>query len=162
MKILNSLSLNMYDGDTTVPVTRKLTPKDVMDILWIPAGNTSRYIGVSCIGHTDLCKILSKEVGEDILPNRITLHFKAGDTCLIAQYIGQRLPEGCTELPSGSKIVWYSVSFQSRQRLESNASVADEAAALAHSVAGWGLQEEEVLDFLKKHFPVYFQDDFFE
>lgn len=164
MKILNSLSLNMYDGDKVVPVTKKLTLKEVMELLWIPGRDSrpDRYIGVSCIGHADLCKVLEKQLGEKVPQNRATLAFLAGDKCLIAQYIGQRLPEGCTELPSESKIIWFLVDFVSTKNLKRNAAVEKAAGKIAHSTAGWGLDEGDVMSFLRKMYPQYFSEGFFD
>lgn len=51
----------------------------------------------SAIGHEDTAHVLGFE------PNRISIHLEKGDSVIIAQLIGGRLPEGTTSLPEGFK-----------------------------------------------------------
>ena len=68
----------------------------------------------STIGHSDTAKLFSKELGIELPMNRETFVFtdEVMTSCvlLIGQYVGPRLPEGATELPSGAKIRWWFVS----------------------------------------------------
>jgi hypothetical protein len=38
--------------------------------------------------------------------NRATVSLKKGDTVVVGQYRGSRLPEGATTLPEGATIQW--------------------------------------------------------
>jgi hypothetical protein len=63
----------------------------------------------SCIGHADVAAVLSSLLGETIPANRITVSLNPGDTVIVGQYVGPRLPEGATALPEGARIEWYRV-----------------------------------------------------
>jgi hypothetical protein len=43
----------------------------------------------------------------DISTNRISVTLNPRDSAIVAQYIGPRLPEGATQLPSGATIKFY-------------------------------------------------------
>ena len=96
MKILNSLSLNMIEGNVNI---------SVREINWNEA-NTLIKNGQSCIGHEDLAKMVGLKA------NRCTVNLRPGEQALIVQYIGPRLPEGCTNLPKGAKIVPKLISIE--------------------------------------------------
>ena len=96
----NSLSLNMFPTDGTInisvqPIEKNLIPSDV----------------VSTVGHSDTARVISSELGFEVIPNRVTLKLNEGDTLFVAQYIGPRLPEGATELPDGAQIKYLKVEF---------------------------------------------------
>jgi len=63
------------------------------------------------IGHQDTSILISKTMlNKKIDANRITIKpdFENGDILVVAQYKGERLPEGATELPEGATIeYWY-------------------------------------------------------
>ena len=63
----------------------------------------------SVVGHADTAALLAKELELNIECNRETVHLKEGDTLVVGQYVGPRLPEGATALPEGAKIEWYKV-----------------------------------------------------
>ena len=91
MKIFNSLSLNM------IPEGK------VSHFLWQKTYSISEVVLMkglkSFVGHNDLAKML-------YLPtNRGTAVLEQGECFLVAQYYGERLPEGATELPEGANIV---------------------------------------------------------
>ena len=65
----------------------------------------------SAIGHADTARILSGILGVDISTNRISVTLNVGDTAIVAQYIGPRLPEGATQLPEGAMIKFYLVKM---------------------------------------------------
>jgi hypothetical protein len=50
---------------------------------------------VSAIGHSDTAHVLGFE------PNRVNVALNKGDTIVVAQLQGGRLPEGATTLPEG-------------------------------------------------------------
>lgn len=91
--ITNALSLNMLPEN----FAGKLEIKPISRQVALSHGR------ISAIGHIDLAALLG-------LPaSRQTVKFAYGDMFIVAQYIGQRLPEGATELPRGAKIVFYLV-----------------------------------------------------
>ena len=66
---------------------------------------------VGAIGHADTAAIAAGQLGlqpEQVF-GRVSVSFKDGDTLLLAQYRGPRLPEGSTTLPEGAKIEWWLV-----------------------------------------------------
>lgn len=58
----------------------------------------------SVVGHADTAAVISSLLGIEVPANRISISLNAGDSMLVAQYIGPRLPEGATTLPEGAKI----------------------------------------------------------
>jgi hypothetical protein len=95
MKYLtNSFSLNM--------VARNI--KDyVVQVQNITNPKLSDYM--SCIGHDEMSLILGVPFA------RRTIAITEHDELLVAQYIGERLPIGCTSLPEGSKIEFFIVTI---------------------------------------------------
>jgi len=89
--LLNAFSLQMLTltkpGDK-VTVTFEVLPE-------LPATDTLE----SAIGHQDTANVLGVEA------KRINVKLNAGDTAYIAQFTGGRLPEGCTTLPEGIKLL---------------------------------------------------------
>ena len=89
MKILNAFSLNMIDGDADF---------SVCEIEWDEAYNLIKK-GESYIGHETLANVLGVPF------NRSTISLEKGETALVVQYKGERLPEGATSLPDGAKLI---------------------------------------------------------
>lgn len=99
MKYLaNSFSGQMLTelGDCTIH-RKIIIPK-------LPEVDLSEYKSV--IGHQDLADMLGVEYNREF----VTLH--EGDELLVAQVIGGRLPEGCTELPDGVVIEYHRYTFE--------------------------------------------------
>jgi len=132
MKLLNAISINMLPRQGGV---FKYTPismgKALLDYKsndghqGVDSGYQPMRLDV-CIGHQDLCNVLTKMV-RDKLPNlsqdwsgyqanRVTLSLEPGETVIVAQYIGERLPEGTTVLPEGSTISFFKVEVQHLER----------------------------------------------
>ena len=88
MFLLNAFSLQMVD----TPATCKFT-----EVSELPSGLES------AIGHETTARLLGVPF------NRISVHLNKGDTAYIAQPMGQRLPEGATELPDGCWIKYIKV-----------------------------------------------------
>ena len=65
----------------------------------------------SSIGHADMANMLTEMTGVAIEMNRCNDSLSVGDTLLIAQYSGPRLPEGATALPEGAKIKYLKVTI---------------------------------------------------
>lgn len=70
------------------------------------------YTLESAVGHTDTANVLGCLIGQDIPANRIGVSLGAGDSIIVAQLTGGRLPEGATTLPDGFvfKFILVSVS----------------------------------------------------
>jgi len=61
---------------------------------------------VSVVGHEDIARILGVPF------NRQSVKLLPGDELFVAQYYGERLPEGCTTLPPNAVIKWVSVKIR--------------------------------------------------
>jgi len=68
----------------------------------------------SVVGHADTATILGGILGMDVPPNRVSIKLAPGDSLVVGQYIGPRLPEGAKELPEGAKIEWWLVEESTR------------------------------------------------
>lgn len=78
---------------------------------------------ISFVGHQETANILSKMLGWKILMNRKSFHIEEGETIVVAQYVGERLPEGATTLPEGATIRFFLVkreqgSIEKRRHIE--------------------------------------------
>ena len=67
---------------------------------------------VYAIGHQDISSIVCSHLGIDYEVNRCTIKFDKKDHMIIAQYSGERLPEGSTQLPAGAQIKYWRLSFE--------------------------------------------------
>lgn len=111
--ITNSFSLGMLPEGAS-PVVKTITVIEVMDEC-VDFGEASRrdypprLCGKSIVGHTDVAAIISGMLGTDVPMNRESISLSCGDVLFVAQYIGPRLPEGCTTLPEGASIKWLRV-----------------------------------------------------
>lgn len=62
---------------------------------------------VNVIGHQTTAAIIGEQLyGKPMNANRANVSMSYEDKMLVAQYYGDRLPEGATELPAGAKIVY--------------------------------------------------------
>lgn len=96
MLLLNAFSLNMFDPSSSFPIFREMQVNEVKACQI-----------ESAIGHADTAKVLSGILEMDIPVNRATVSLAEGDSAIVAQYIGPRLPEGATTLPEGARIKFY-------------------------------------------------------
>lgn len=60
----------------------------------------------SIVGHGSTANLLSKLLDQDIQFNRIPITLGQNDILILAQYKGERLEEGATELPKGAKFIF--------------------------------------------------------
>ena len=100
MLLLNAFSLNMFNPSDCFPVFREVSIDEV-----------KTHQIESAIGHADTARVLSNILGVDISTNRISVTLAKGDSAIVAQYIGPRLPEGATQLPEGATIKFYHVKM---------------------------------------------------
>jgi hypothetical protein len=63
----------------------------------------------SIIGHPNTAQLVSARLGRLVPVNRATLRLYAGDVLYVAQYRGERLKEGVTELPSDATLAFYRI-----------------------------------------------------
>lgn len=98
MLILNAFSLQMIIPGQTIK-TREISINE------IPQGLTS------CIGHTDTATVLTNLLGQTIATNRVNVTLATGQKAIVAQFIGGRLPEGCTKLPEGCTIKFIEIEI---------------------------------------------------
>lgn len=82
MYITNAFSIQMLNDLNSTVKFEEIKSIDGLDL-------------TSAIGHTDTAHVLGFE------PNRISIKLKKGDSVIIAQLVGGRLPEGTTTLPEG-------------------------------------------------------------
>jgi hypothetical protein len=101
VKILNAFSLKM------LPLSRasEVTVEPITESQAISLVHTETMHGdtlESAVGHADTAKILSGIFGRDVACRRVDVRLADGETALVAQYDGPRLPEGATALPEGA------------------------------------------------------------
>ena len=70
----------------------------------------------SAMGHADTAAVVSSILNRDVPCNRAPLFLTDKDVVLVAQYRGERLPEGATTLPDGAAIEFVLVGGQKAVR----------------------------------------------
>ncbi len=98
--ISNAFSLNMLLSLNSKITTEELTVPQTVEIL--DQGFESG------MGHST--ELVSAILGMDIPMNRITNKIQDGESILVAQYVGPRLPEGAVELPEGATLKFIKVT----------------------------------------------------
>ena len=183
MKLLNALSLNMYDA-SLFPVTEKISCEKAKELLFPVHCDSGEYSlsplsrarlenkpeitqfnnCESCIGHADTANVLSKLLNCEISCNRVSIQLRQGERCIVAQYIGPRLPEGCKDLPEGARIDFFLVTMESRKKFEKMISLQKDISSLAHDIAGWGdlISMDDVKKVLESSFPHFFSENAFD
>jgi hypothetical protein len=99
--LLNAFSLNMVGN---LPCNVKVEEVGVDQARMLAEGVTSG------VGHADTAAVFSSILGISIPMNRATFTLSQGDSVLVGQYSGPRMPEGSTTLPEGATIKWLVVS----------------------------------------------------
>lgn len=104
--LLNAFSLNMLVNALSFGRTEtiKIEPVTVDEVKSLAADL------VSAVGHADTAAVLLDTLGAPVACARINVALNSGDSAIIAQFSGPRLPEGATTLPPGAKIVFLKVS----------------------------------------------------
>jgi hypothetical protein len=101
MKVLNAFSLNMVAH----PATIETRPVSLQEAFRLVASGFE-----SAVGHADTAAVFSSLLGVPVPMNRQTICLQPGETALVGQYSGPRLPEGATTLPEGATITWLLVT----------------------------------------------------
>ena len=102
MKILNAFSLQMIWAQAVADGVLKVEvyPLSAEEA----AGEMASRNIESCIGHASTAAIVSELLGVEVPVNRCDVRLARGESALVAQYLGPRLPEGATSLPEGATI----------------------------------------------------------
>ena len=69
----------------------------------IEAPNVNEYVSV--VGHADTAAVLGVKF------NRVSVKLDKGDTLVVAQIVGGRLPEGATTIPPNFSFKWLKVTI---------------------------------------------------
>ena len=103
-KLFNAFSFQMASSPKGRIYFEEVSVKEARKLL---ADGVDSYIG-----HKDTANVVSNVLGIEVPAQRRYGKILPGETVLIAQYIGSRLPEGATELPEGGKIVFLKVTIK--------------------------------------------------
>jgi hypothetical protein len=112
MIIANAVSLNMLPPDCTSGgiIFRRISLTEARRLV-----REAQQV-VSAIGHADTARIVGQQLGVELLPDRRNVQL-GDELMLVAQYIGPRLPEGATELPSGARLDFFVVRIATGEEL---------------------------------------------
>lgn len=100
--ITNAFSLNML---AALPASVSVEEVSVSEAAGLA---TDRH---SVVGHADIAAVMADVLGVPVPFNRESVTLSKGDSLLVGQYRGPRLPEGATELPADAQIQWLLVSI---------------------------------------------------
>lgn len=113
--IVNSFSINMLSNILSDGKSHSITFHPIQPWTLECLIMSDKINVVNAIGHADTAYIVAKQFELDgiSLPEaqRVNVNIGENDNLIIAQYIGPRLPEGCTKLPEGAEIKYFSVEF---------------------------------------------------
>lgn len=111
--LLNAFSLNMISQFPAKLEIHKITIDQARTILFCQAESMGESdLVISAVGHTETAAIFSQQLGMPIPVDRQTVKLAPGASAVVGQYIGPRLPEGATQLPSDACIHWFAVHIQ--------------------------------------------------
>jgi hypothetical protein len=68
---------------------------------------------ISNVGHQDFAVLVGSILGRVVAFDRVSTRLQKDDVLFVAQYIGTRLPEGCSTLPAGAEIRFFRISVSS-------------------------------------------------
>lgn len=107
---------------------------------------------VSAVGHADTAVVLGNLLNADVAHARVNVSLLPGDTLIVGQVTGGRLPEGATTLPDGASIHWLMVEPITPPTKEQ---VRDMASAIQSAVWGYidhhmGVDDDDELDEMRK------------
>lgn len=106
---------------------------------------------VSAVGHADTAAILGSLLNADVAHARVNVSLLPGDTLIVGQVTGGRLPEGATTLPEGTSIRWLKVELIVPHRKEE---ARDMTSAIRSAVWGYidhhaGVDDDDELDNMR-------------
>jgi hypothetical protein len=97
MKFLNAFSLSMIECPASVDVREESLDR-VKELL---SDDMESYVG-----HQSAADLYSSILGIPVAMRRESVRLASGETAVVGQYAGPRLPEGAVELPEGATIKW--------------------------------------------------------
>lgn len=97
MQLLNSFSFNMVSAFPVVVKAKEISLEEAK----VLAADAQ-----SAVGHVDTANVFAEQLDVPVPAARVTVSLHSGDTVLVGQYRGPRLPEGCTTLPAEATIQW--------------------------------------------------------
>lgn len=107
--LCNAFSLQMVDVDKlNIVHFRPMSLDEVKDNVAVAQVDNTF---INAVGHADTMNVLNNMLGTKLTANRISVKLDSNTTIIVAQVVGQRLPEGCTTLPEGTKIKFVEVSL---------------------------------------------------
>jgi hypothetical protein len=110
MRLLNAFSLNMIVAPATIKVEELTAESARLNLLLAAEADGESELIQSAVGHADTAAVFSAELGILVPMNRETVCLASGQTAIVGQYSGPRLPEGATKLPDGASIKWLAVT----------------------------------------------------
>lgn len=102
--ICNAFSLQMLDLNAACSV--EIRPVSLSEARELAKG------AESAVGHPDTASVFTSQLNTPVPMNRISVQLSSGDSILVGQLVGGRLPEGATQLPDGFAIKWLLVSIR--------------------------------------------------
>ena len=105
MKLFNAFSIQMISSLNEASVSfKKITVEQAKNLL---AGGVESYVG-----HADTAVVISGILGIEVPACRRFGTLVPGETAIVAQVVGGRLPEGATTLPEGMSSQFCQVTVQ--------------------------------------------------
>jgi hypothetical protein len=101
MKLLNAFSVNMLASLPAQPLFTEISLEEARKVL--------ENGFESAVGHADTAMVFAEVLGMEVPAARSTISLKVGDTAILGQYRGPRLPEGAKMLPKGATIQWLKI-----------------------------------------------------
>ena len=105
MKLFNSFSIQMVAALDEASISfKKISVEQAKNLL---ADGVDSFVG-----HADTATVVGGLLGMKIPCQRRFGTLTVGETAVVAQVLGGRLPEGCTTLPEGMAIQFFQVTVQ--------------------------------------------------
>lgn len=105
MKLFNAFSIQMVAALDEASVSfKKISTEQAKNLL---DGKVDSFVG-----HADTAAVVGNILGMEVPAQRRFGTLVPGETAIVAQVIGGRLPEGCTQLPDGMSIQFFQVTIQ--------------------------------------------------
>lgn len=102
MRLLNAFSLNMFDSFPASVSVEEVSLDEAKSLVAVGFE--------SGVGHADTANVFADQLGVAVPAARATIILESGETVLVGQYRGPRLPEGACTLPDGATIQWLRVT----------------------------------------------------
>jgi hypothetical protein len=107
MYLINAFSANMMAEFPSSVSFTEISAKQARIFLLCAAEERGEADMIrSAVGHADTAAVFESILNIPVPVNRVNVSLKPGDSAILGQYIGPRLPEGATTLPEGATIRW--------------------------------------------------------